>query len=211
MQVLSVTNMPIYLPYDSAPIPFGDPYSDVTATAAAPGIFTVPGYNAPVAGDAVCFSFQAGGSLPAPLTVIGGTVTNAGLNSATIYYVVAPIVNNTFAVSATKGGAAITTTTTGSLFTIHLLSGQVDGAPIPFEVGYSAVCMNLTAGSLVLQGAPDLNDLPAAYAGGQYGNPKGPGTYVTLATVPAGSAQVVQLSQSWIRVSTAATLVLLQN
>jgi len=198
MQVLNVTNLPIYLPYDKAPLPFGDPINGVTATAAAPGVITNPdtgGYT-PVAGDAVAFSFTAGGSLPAPLVV------------GQIYYVVAPIRAGTFAVSATKGGSAITTTTTGSNITLHLLSNQVDGVVLPFKPGYTVVVQNTTGGSLTLQGAPDSG---VAAPGQGYNPPSGPGSFVTLAVVPANSSVIAQLTQDWIRVSTAATLQLLQN
>lgn len=193
MQLLSVTNLPIYLPSDKAAIPFGDPIEGVTATAAAPGIITVPGYDAPAAGDAVAFTFLAGGSIAAPL-VVGQT-----------YYVVAPIANNTFAVAATKGGSAITTTTTGASLVAHLLSNQVDGVTIPFKPNNSAVCVNLTAGTLVLQGAPDLNTAAG------FGAPSGPGTYVQIASLPTLTMALVQLNYDWIRVSTAGTLQLLQN
>jgi len=198
MQVLQVTNLPIYLPYDKAPLPFGDPINGVTATAAAPGVITNPdtgGYT-PVAGDAVSFSFTAGGSLPAPL-VVGQQ-----------YFVVAPIANGTFAVSATKGGAAITTTTTGSNITLHLLSGQVDGVNLPFKSGNSVVVENNTGGSLTLQGAFDSGQ---ATPGNGYNPPSGPGSFFTLAVVPAGGAVVAVLQADWIRVSTAATLILQQN
>jgi len=194
MQVLNVTNLPIYLPYDKAPEPFGDPIEGVTATAATPGIVTVPGYDAPVAGDAVAFSFLAGGSIAAPLVV------------GTTYYVVAPIVNNTFAVSATKGGSAITTTTTGASLVAHLISNQTDGTPLGiFKPNNSPVCVNLTAGTLVLQGAPDLNTAAG------FGAPSGPGTWVQIASLPTLSMQPVTIGYDWIRVSTAGTLQLLQN
>jgi hypothetical protein len=192
MQVLNVTNLPIFLGNDRADPPFGDPISGVTCTSAAPGIVTVPGYNAPVAGDAVSLTFTAGGSIP------------TGLVAGQTYYVVAPIVNNTFAVSATKGGGAITTSSTGSQLTVHLLSFQVDGSLVPFKSGATVVVLNMTGGSLVLQSAPDANT-------GVVGNPSGPGAFTAIATIPTLSAALVTLNNDWIRVSTAATLILLQN
>lgn len=199
MQVLNVTNLPIYLPYDRAPLPFGDPILGVTATAAAPGVITNPdtgGYT-PVAGDAVSFSFQAGGALPAPL-VVGQQ-----------YFVVAPISAGTFAVSATKGGSAITTTTTGSLITLHLLSNQVDGVTLPFKPTATVVVQNTTGGALVLQGAADTGQ--AAAGTSTYNPPSGPGSFSTIVSVPANSSVLAVLNFDWIRVSTAATLQLLQN
>lgn len=212
MQALAVTNLPIYLPYDKAQIPFGDPIPGVTATAAAPGVFTSADTYVPANGDALAFTFPVGGSLPAPLTVTpgGSAIGNAGLAYA-IYYVVNAS-GQTFNVSFTKGGAGITTTTTGSTgataFVTHLMSGQTDGVTLPFKPTASVVVENNTGGSLVLQAAPDVNVL----APGQgYAPPGGPGTFVAIATVPAGGAVVATLSNDWIRVSTAATLVLQQN
>lgn len=193
MQLLNVTNLPIYLPADKAPAPFGDPIAGVTATAAAPGIITVPGYNAPVAGDAISLTFMAGGSMPSPLV------------GAQTYYVVAPIVNNTFAVSATKGGAAITTTTTGANLVAHLLSGEVDGVVLPFKPTNTVLVENNTAGTLVLQSTNDLNT-----AGGYIGGPNA-GAWATVVSVPANSRALANLNNDWIRVSTAGTLSLVQN
>lgn len=191
MKVLTVTNLPIYLPADTANIPVGDPLSDLTVTIAAPGVFTAPGYNAPVNGDQVSVTFAAGGSMPAPLV------------AGTTYFVVGAGAG-TFNVSATKAGAPITTTTTGASLTLHLLSGEKYGVTLPFKPGYTVVVENNSAGTLILQGAPDLNTT-------SYGNPQGPGAYVALATILAGGQQEVNLTFDWIRVSTAGSLFLLQN
>jgi hypothetical protein len=145
------------------------------------------------AGDAVSFSFTAGGSIPTGLTV------------GTTYYVVAPVVNNTFAVSATKGGGSITTSSTGANLVAHLISGQTDGTLIPFESGASVLVVNLTAGTLVLQGAADSSTSTS------YGQPAGPGTWNTIVSVPTLSMAIATLGYDWIRVSTAGTLQLLQN
>lgn len=194
MQALNVTNLPIYLPYDKAPLPFGDAIEGITCTSAAPGVITAVGYQ-PTAGDAVALSFLAGGSIPTGL-VVGQT-----------YYVVSPV-GNTFSVSATKGGAAITTSSTGASLVLHLLSNQVDGVVLPFKPGNTVLVQNLTGGSLVLQGAMDAGQ---AAPGQGYNPPSGPGAWNTIATVAAGATAVAQLGYDWIRVSTAATLVLLQN
>lgn len=195
MQVLNVTQLPIYLPYDTAPVPFGDPFSDATITLASPGVVSVPGYVQPVNGQSIVFTIPVGGgTLPAAIT------------AGTTYYIVGAAAGvGTFNVSATKGGAAINTATASTgIVTAHLTSAEVDGVPLPFKTGNTVVVMNLTGGSLTLQGAPDLNTTG-------YGNPQGPGSFVTLAVVLATSAALVQLSQDWIKVSTTATLVLLQN
>jgi len=191
MQMLNVTNLPIYLPADNANVPVGDPLV-CTITIAAPGVVTVPGYDAPVINDLVAFSTT--GALPTGLTV------------GTVYYVVATVSADTFSVSATKGGGAITTSGSQSgVHTIHLLSRQAYSPLIPFKPGNTAVCLNLSGGALVLQTAPD--------SGGVAGNPQGPGSWTTApgGSVGAGAAALVQLNNDWLRVSTAATLVLLQN
>lgn len=190
MRVLNVTNLPIYLPFDRAPVPFGDPLSDLIATAAAPGAFTAPGYN-PVIGDAVAISFVAGGSIAAPLVV------------GTTYYVVATPGAGAFNLSATKGGGAITTTTTGASMTLHLISNEVDGVSLAFKPNNTVVAVNQSGGTLVLQGAADT--------GGVSGNPQGPGTWNTIVSLLTASMGKADLAYDWIRVSTAGTVSLLQN
>jgi hypothetical protein len=139
MQLLTVSNLPIYLPYDTAAVPFGDPLEGVTCTSASPGVITAPGY-VPKNGDAVQLSFLAGGSMP------------TGLTAYTTYYVVAAS-SDTFEVSATKGGSAINTSSTGASLVLHLISQQVDGVTLPFKPG-NTVLLQGTAG-LILQGAND--------------------------------------------------------
>lgn len=199
MQVLSLvsgtTPLPIYLPADIAPVPFGDPLSDVTITSSTTAIVSVPGYDNPQANDAVAFS------------VVSGNTLASGLTVGAVYYVVAPISGYTFAVSATKGGAAIATTTSttaGKPATVHLLSKQVYGPNLPFKPGSTAVALNVQTSAQTLQGASDVNS--------GFGNPGGPGSFSTIATVAGGSAQLVTLSADWIQVSaTAGGLILLQN
>jgi len=195
MQVLPVTNLPIYLPADTAAVPFGDPLEGVTCTSASPGVVTAPGYDNPKAGDAVQLSFLAGGSMP------------TGLTAFTTYYVVSPS-GDTFSLSATKGGSAINTSSTGASLVLHLISQQVWGVPLPFKPGNTVLVQNLSGGSLVLQGA---NDSGVAAPGQGYNPPAGPGSFSTIATVAAGTTVAVQLNFDWIRVSTAATLTLIQN
>jgi hypothetical protein len=196
MQLLSVSNLPIYLPADKAPSPFGDPLSDATITLASPGVVTVPGYDVPVNGDAISFSIPVGGgTLPAAIT------------AGTVYYVVGANANGTFNVSATKGGAAINTATASTgIITAHLLSGQFYGVPLPFKPSNTVLLQG--AAGLILQGAPDVNENGTF---GSFGNPGGPGTYVTLATIPTSGSILVNLTQDWIRISTAATATLIQN
>jgi hypothetical protein len=196
MQVLTLTQLPLYLPADTAQQPFGDPLSDISVTSAAPGVVTSPGYN-PTNGDAVAFSFAASGSMP------------TGLTAGTRYYVVSAS-GDTFSVSATKGGAAITTSSTGSLLTLHLLSSQVYGTRHPFKTGDSVVALNPSASAISVQAAPDVN---GGYPGGpvSYGNPGGPGTYTTIATIAAGSAATIVLSNDWISLTASGSLILMQN
>jgi len=189
MQVFNITNSPVYLPYDRSDPPFGDNLVVSSITIAAPGVVTVPGTYFPANGDAV--SFTTTGALP------------TGITAGTTYYVVGAA-GLTFNISATKGGGAITTTGSQSgTHTLHLLSFQTDGALCPFKTGDTVVVLNLSGGSLTLQSAPD--------SGTVFGQPAGPGAYSTVITLAAGSAGLAQLNNDWIRVSTAATLVLLQN
>lgn len=212
MQVLTLSTLPIYLPYDKAPVPFGD-IVPVTVTAAAPGVVTVGdvGY-VPANGDLVAFSFLAGGALPGGLSMgaIGQygpspTVPNTAGLAQFGYYVVNASAQ-TFQVSATKGGSAITTSSTGTNVVIHLLSGQVDGVTLPFKPGNSVVAENNTGGSLTISTAPDSN---VAAPGQGYNPPSGPGSFTVIATIPAGGAQVVTINNDWIKAS--GTIILQQN
>lgn len=198
MQLLNVTNFPIYLPRDVAQGPFGEPFEDVTiveGTGTTDPIFTIDGYE-PTNGDAMQLDFTAGGSLP------------TGFSAFTTYYVVgANAATGAFSLSATKGGASIshnTVTTGGVNMVAHLLSDQEQEIPLPFKPGYgSVVVANLSAGTLVLQGAAD--------AGAGFDAPQGPGAWNTIVSVGAGAMALAKLSYDWIRVSTSGTLALLQN
>jgi len=86
MQVLITTGtlagtQPIYLPYDKAPVPFGDPLA-ASLTAATPTVVTVPGYF-PSNGDAVALSVAGTSGFLSSLS--GLTTIAAQLN--TTYYV----------------------------------------------------------------------------------------------------------------------------
>lgn len=199
MQLLNVTNFPIYLPRDKAQGPFGEPFEDVAVTEGVASTsdpsFIVDGYE-PTNGDAVQLSYTAGGSLP------------TGFSAFTTYYVIsANDATGSFSLSATKGGTSvshITTTTGGVNVVMHLLSDQEQEIPLPFKPGYgSVVVANLSAGTLVLQGAAD--------SGGGFDMPQGPGAWSTIVSVGAGAMALAQLSYDWIRVSTSGTLALLQN
>lgn len=203
MQLLAVTALPIYLPADKAPVPFGDPLSDATITLASPGVFTVPGY-APTVGDAISFS------IPVPIPPAAAGTLPVAVTVGTVYYVQALSgAAGGFNISATKGGAAINTATASTgVITAHLLSGETYGVTLPFKPGNTVLVENNSGGTLVLQGAPDVN---VNGTWGSYGNPGGPGTFVTLATLVAGQQALVNLSQDWIRLSSAGTLWLIQN
>jgi hypothetical protein len=214
MQVLLTTGtlagtQPIYLPYDKAPVPFGDPLA-ATVTSANPGVFTVPGYL-PSVNDAVSFTIQG---------PTGFLTTLAGLSTvgqpSTTYYVVSPSAD-TFSLSTAKGGTGVSIVSTmaqnGGTVIVHLLSNQVDGTTIPFKPGNTVLAMNggsaatlTTVGTsaVTLFGASDLTTV--------YGNPIGPGTWNVIATVGFGTPQLVQLKYDWIVASgSTSSLVLLQN
>ncbi len=130
-----------------------------------------------------------------------------GLTQGTTYYVVSPV-NNTFSVSLTKGGSAITTSSTGASLVLHLISNEVDGVTLPFKPGYTVVVENNSGGTLVLQGAVDSG---VAAPGQGYNPPAGPGSWNTLLSLTTGQQGIAQLTYDWIRVSTAGTLTLQQN
>lgn len=199
MQILNVTNLPIYLPADRAQVPFGDPVNGATITLASPGVFALPGY-VPTNGDQISFTIPVGGGT-LPAAIVAGTR----------YFVVGAVAaTGVFNVAATLGGAAINTATASTgVITAHILSPVLYGTLCPFKSGATVVVENNTAGTLVLQGAPDSGQ--AAAGTNTYNPPSGPGAYSTIASVPANGRAVATLSADWIRVSTAATLTLVQN
>ena len=234
MQVLINTGtvsgtQPIYLPYDRAPVPFGDPLA-ATVTAATPTVVTVPGYL-PTNGDAVSLSVAGTSGF---LTSLSGLSTiSAQLN--TTYYV-SSASGDTFTLSTVKATAAspafvyaeITTLGQfgGQVF-VHLLSNQVDGTFCPFKTGASAVAMNGGSSAIIgsytstfsfspitILGAPDLNTVLAT---GTYGAPLGPNALGTtgwnvIGTIGFGAPKIVVLNYDWIvATGSTSTLILLQN
>ena len=196
MQILNMlANQWVYTVYDTAPIPFGDPFQGSATSSTAAAVFTVVGYQS-TSGDAVTLSVEAGGFLDTAFT------------TGKIYYVVSPS-TDTFELSATKGGSAIAavSTTASSLVSVHLVSNQVDGTVIPFKPGNTVVALNLSTYSVSLYGAPDAS----APTPGNYTYPTGPGTAAVITTVSAGSAALVQLNYDWIKCSSTAGCILLQN
>lgn len=232
MQVLITTGtvagtQPIYLPYDKAPVPFGDPLAATVTSAgsgsgAAGGVFTVPGYL-PSNGDAVALSIAGTSGFLSSLSL----VTSQAQPNTTYY--VSSASADTFSISTQKASAAappgvIAVTSTlgqngGQLF-VHLLSNQVDGPTIPFKPGNTVLAMNggfagaiatgsAGYGAITLMGAPDLN---STLATGTYGAPLGPSTYSVIATIGFGTPKLVQLSNDWIVASgSTSTLILIQN
>lgn len=216
MQVFTLTSaLPVYLPYDTAVVPFGDPFNDVTITSSTTGVVTVPGY-VPVANDIVGFTATSGNTIASGITGFtptGYSASGSAGGASGLYFVVgSSIAGNSFSVSATKGGAAVATTTSNSAsgqVVIHLLSLQKDGTLMPFKAGASVVVMNLSGTSATLQTAPDSGQAqPGTNTYVQA--PAGPGTFVTQATVASGTAQVVVLNNDWVRAS-GSNLVLIQN
>lgn len=213
----------VYLPYDSAVVPFGDPFQDVTITSSTTAVISVPGYAAAV-NDIVGFTPTAGNTLAsgissyAPAGQYSGTQSSGftPANGASgLYYVTSVTVTggvSTFTISSTKGGSAVATTTSNSAagqVTIYLLNLQKDGTLLPFKAGASVVVMNLSGTSATLQTAADTGQ---AVAGTNTYNqaPLGAGAYTTVATVASGTAQVVVLNNDWVRAS-GSNLVMIQN
>jgi hypothetical protein len=224
MQVLITTGtnagtQPIYLPYDKAPVPFGDPLA-ASLTAATPTVVTVPGYL-PSNGDAVALSVAGTSGFLSSLS--GLTTIAAQLN--TTYYV-SSASGDTFTLSTQKASAAtpagvLSMVTTlgqfgGQLF-VHLLSNQVDGTTLPFKPDNTVLAMNGGSVSgtgssvlpITLMGAQDLNTVLAT---GTYGAPLGPSTFSVIATIGFGAPKLVTLSNDWIVASgSTSTLILIQN
>lgn len=231
MQVLLVTgaatittSQAIYLPYDKAPVPFGDPLAG-TVTSAAIAVFTVPGY-APTNRDAVSLSIAGGGS--------GNTLSTGGLATTmaqvnTTYYVCSVSATNTFSLTSNKASGSdypVATLSTGGGYLLtgqlfaHLLSNQVDGVTIPFKPGNTAVAFNggLNTASLAtgagnpvinIYGSPDLN---TTLATGTYGAPLGPSGWVLITTVAFGCPKPVNIQYDWLAAAgSTASLILLQN
>ncbi len=231
MQVLLVTGaatvttaLAIYLPYDKAPVPFGDPLAG-TVTSAAIAVFTVPGYK-PTNRDAVSLSI-AGGGAGNTLSTGGLATTMAQLN--TTYYVCsASATAETFSLTSNKAAGSdypVATLSTGGGYLLtgqlfaHLLSNQVDGSTLPFKPGNTVLIYNggLNTGlnnsgspGMNLLGSPDLN---TTLATGSYGAPLGPSGWVVIATLSgAPIPQLLTLNYDWIAASgTTGTVVMLQN
>ncbi len=231
MQVLLVTGaatvttaLAIYLPYDKAPVPFGDPLA-ATWTSANPTVFTVPGYN-PTNRDAVSLSI-AGGSSGNTLST-GGLATTLAQVNVTYYVCSASATAHTFCLTSNKAAGSdypVATLSTGGgyLLTgqgfVHLLSNQVDGPTLPFKPGNTVLIYNggLNTGlnnsgspGMNLLGSPDLN---TTLATGSYGAPLGPSGWVVIATLSgAPIPQLLTLNYDWIAASgTTGTVVMLQN
>ena len=219
MQVLITTGTslgttPIYLPFNVAPLPFGDPISDVTLTAATPSVITVPGHNA-VQNELVSFSVGGGAVL--------GTLTSLTVSANQVYYVTS-ISGQTFSVSTVANGTPLNAFTTGlqagtaSLITVHTLSGQVDGPVCPFETGATVLAMNggnaatlttIGTAAITIMGAADKSSTVTTAA---YGTVLGPSTFSVIATIGFGTPKLINLSSDWIvATGSTSTLILLQN
>ena len=198
MQLLNIAKLPIYLPYDKAPVPFGDPFTTATVTSAAPGVFTVKGYQ-PLLNDAVQLSISA---------LSTATLDTAFTAGVTYYAVNITTAAGTFSLSTQKNGTGQSTQAVNvqGPLTVHLISNQVDGTVQPFKTGNTVLAINLSTQAVFLQGAPDLNTA-------SYGNPTGPGTSVLIATIGTSAMALVTLSQDWLLTTSAGpgTLSLIQN
>jgi hypothetical protein len=218
MQVLITTatsagTTPIYLPFNVAPLPFGDPWSNVTLTLATPSVITVAGFT-PVQSSLISFSVGGGAVL--------GTLTSLTVSANQVYYVTS-ISGQTFSVSTISSGTPLNAFTTGlqagtaSLITMHTLSGQADGPVCPFESGATVLAMvgptsafsTTSQLAITLFGAADKSSTTTTAA---YGTVLGPSTFSVIATIGAGQPKLVTLSNDWIVASGSTnTLILIQN
>ena len=229
----------IYLPYDKAPVPFGDPYAATVTSAgsgsgAAGGVFTVPGYTNVANGDAVSLSVAGPFTSSAPAGFNGFLSTLSAVTSqaqANTTYYVSSASGSTFSIATQKATAAappgvIAVTTTlgnygGQLF-VHLLSNQADGTTLPFKPGNTVLAMNLPTSAFTTTNQLAItlfgvNDVNSTLATGSYGAPLGPNGSATtgwnvIATIGAGQPKLLQLSYDWIVASGSTnTLVMIQN
>lgn len=196
LNLLAVTNAPVYLAGDNAASPFGE-VLPTTATAAAPAVFTTPGYNATL-NDAIVLG---------PDTEAGTGAIPTGFTAGVTYFVVSPS-GDTYSLSLTKGGSGVTASVAGGTFSAHISDADVgvQDIALPFKSGNTVLVFNFSGGSLVLQGAMDTNTNGQA-------EPGGPGSFTTILTLSgtgSGCIGSAQLNADWIRVSTAATLYLVQ-
>lgn len=230
MQVLTLpgfatitTAQAVYLPYDKAPVPFGDPLP-IAFTAATPTVFTATGY-VPKNRDAISLSLAGGGAGNQMTT--GGLATTMAQANVTYYVCSASITTGAFCLTSNKAAGSdypvMSLIVQGGIYTTgqsfaHLLSNQVDGPSCPFKTGATVLAYNggwntaLSGGAAVvnLYGSADLN---TTLATGTYGAPLGPASWAVLATLAIGPVpQLVQLSTDWIAAAGGtSTIVLLQN
>jgi hypothetical protein len=221
MQVLITTGtaagtQPIYLPYDKAPVPFGDPLA-ASLTAATPSIVTVPGY-APSVNDAVSVTVEGPNAILATQVAAAGT-----LQLSTTYYVSGVSASNAFTLGTQKGtatslaswttlGFSIATPANASQPIVHLLSNQPDGTVIPFKPGNTVLAINAGAVSGTGTSTLPITVMGAADKTTVFGNPLGPNAYSVIATIGFGAPQLITINNDWIVASgSTSTLVLLQN
>lgn len=136
----------------------------VTATNASPCVFSAT--NTLSNGDMV---------------VLGGVTAPTGFTLGTTYYAVA-VSGSTFELSATSGGSAINSSSTGTSVTAtyeHILATDTNNATFPVEVdisnvvnsGGSADFVEIRGYSICLSGGTQRQYVKGAYQGGMIINP----------------------------------------
>ena len=207
MQILNLTGtfagtQPVYLPYDKAPVPFGDPLG-ATYTAGTPAIFYAVGYN-PTLGDAVSIN-------PTTVLTTANGVTGI-IQPGQAYYVAGIAATGSFTLSTSNSTLSSLSLWAGTAATAHLLSQQVDGTTLPFKPGNTVVAINggASMGTGVASAAITLFGASDKQTG--YGDPQGPNTFAVIATIAFGVPKIIQLNYDWIVASAATgTLNLIQN
>lgn len=236
MQVLITTGVfaaansaAVYLPYDAAPIPFGDPLV-ATMTNATGTVVTIPGYQ-PATNDALSFSYSGAGASLIGTQVYAGSLAST-FNFNVVYYATPTSTSApwTFTLSTRVSGSGVTsvsnwlTAVTGSQSIVaHLLSNQSDGPKTPFKTGATVLAMNLPTSAftttnqlaITLFGTNDVSSILAtAPASGFPMGPNGSATtgWSVIATIGAGQPKLISLNYDWIVASGSTnTLVLIQN
>jgi hypothetical protein len=238
MQCLIVTGVfaaansaAIYLPYDKAPVPFGDPLV-ATMTNATGTVVTIPSYQ-PTKDDALSFSYSGAGASLIGTQVYAGSLAST-FNFNVVYYATPTSTSApwTFTLSTGKSTSTqgitsvsnwLTAVTSSQSIVAHLLSNEVDGPILPFKPNNTVLAMNLPTSSftttnqvaITLFGTNDVSNILATAPA--FGFPMGPNGSATtgwsvIATIGAGQPKLIQLTYDWIVASGSTnTLVLIQN
>jgi hypothetical protein len=127
----------------------------------------------------------------------------SGATSGATYFVIATGLSvEAFELSATAAGTGINGAAAGA-GNAHISKEQTSEIPLLFKPGNDCICLNLSGGTLILQGASDIGTQPQA--------PQGAGSYSTILSLGANSMGKVNLKYDWLTVNASGTLYLLSD